>query len=185
MVCTIISVSRSQVQSAMTVTDQLDVHPEKQVQSDQVQALQQGDRIALYAASQFTEKVLIGTVSNRLIDDLTDDSDARGGTFIGIDYSTMYEVADGELADVTDELNDRPPYRHHLDQPFKDPASPCLMYDEADAFTLVIPQPTWCHGRVDGYYPTEVGVVLDVVFGETIWPGDVIPDDIEHGDCID
>lgn len=33
--------------------------------------------------------------------------------------------------------------------------------------------------------PIEVGAVLDVVFGDTIWPEELISDDIEHGDCID
>lgn len=170
----------------MTVPDNIDVQPENRLQSDAVEDLEEGDRIALYAVDQTTAKVLIGTVTSRQIDDLQADLNVKGRSFIFIDYSTMYEIVDGEITDVTDELRNRPPYRHHLDQPLRDPASPGLMYHQEDAFTLVIPEPTWCHGRADGYYPAEVGVVLDVVYGDTIWPEDVIPADIEtNGVCAD
>lgn len=164
----------------MVYGEEINIQPEKQLKSEEVKDLEEGDRIAVYAVEQDNAKILIGTVKNRQINEFTVDPVAKITTFVIIDYSRMYELDNGDLIDATEELHNRPPYRHHLDQPLRDPPLPGLSYNhDDDRFSLVIPEPTWCKGRVDGYYPAPVAFVLDVVFGDTIWPEDVIPDDVE------
>ena len=167
----------------MTETDSKD--EDRRVGFDSLEAVEEGDRIAVRAVDD-TVTVLIGTVTSRLFDDpgeedplLRPDSEADSSystTFLAIDYSSVYEIVDGERIDLTAELNSRPQYRLFAGGQLRDPALPAVQYSADDQFELIIPEVMMSKGRPDGYYPHSVGRIVDVVFGETIWPEEIIPD---------
>lgn len=163
-----------------------DTEPRKQtIGFDRLKDVETGDRIAVRAVDD-TTTVLVGTVTRRSFDD-PEDEDPRlrpnteaesnfSTTFLSIEYASVYEIGDGERTDLTAELNSRPQYRLFAGGPLRDPPSPGVQYRADDKFELIIPHVMWSKGRPDGYYPHSVGRIVDVVFGERIWPEEIMLD---------
>ena len=158
--------------------------PEDTVGFNTKNDIEKGDRIAVRAVDNNTT-VLVGTVMNKLFEEpeeedprLQPDLDADSSfstTYLSIDYSSVYKISDGEKVEITDELNSRPQYRLHAEGPLQDPPLPGLQYRSDDQFELIIPRAMLSKGRPDGYYPHEVGLIVEAIYGETIWPEEVMP----------
>ncbi|WP_157884795.1 hypothetical protein [Halorubrum aethiopicum] len=155
------------------------------VELSDLAAIQEGDRIAVRAVHKTTATVLVGTVASKLFEEpdpqephpqsaTADDSESSpGGTYLSLNYATIWEIDDGDPVDVTSDITDRPPYRLHAQGQLRDPPTPALQYCSDDRFELLIPEPMSNGSYINAYYPASVGTVTDVVFGETIWPEEV------------
>lgn len=167
----------------MTESDIVD--EDRAVGFDRLEAVEEGDRIAVRAVDD-TVTVLVGTVTSRLFDvpgeedpKLRPDTEAESSfstTFLSVEYASVYEIVNGERIDLTDELNSRPQYRLSAEGPLRNPPSPGIQYSADDQFELVIPRAMWSKGQPDGYYPYSVGRIVDAVFGERIWPEEIVPE---------
>lgn len=169
-------------------------HDDERIDFDAVRAIEAGEAIVVQAVTESDRfSILAGRVDTISADPADAVEDAKQDTptdsdttvcvsTVHLDASVWWVIDDGELTDMSDRLDDRPPVRVHYDLPLKEPPSVALAPRNDGTVSLIVPMPEMSGSRARSYYPTDRGAVVELRTGPLVSPTELLPSDCSPPD---